>query len=211
MLQRGRGLVGEVGPRHGMAVGIAVGARLGTVAIHGWRRPVVARGKGTRRQRRLLNDADVDNHVAAEVLVARNHGVAGLVLEADALGACWARVQAVEVLDCGDDGVGGIMGVDLHTHGQARRSMRRVRRDQLEADGLGLDRRRRCWRRSHGRRGLCGVEGVGVVHGDSGEGIVGRGYLVLGSVFLALLTPLCSTFPFVPRVVSGYFSRFRTA
>lgn len=76
--------------------------------------------------RMLLNDSDVNHHVVAEVLVSRDQGIALLILEADSLGACWAGVEAIEILDGCDDGVGGIMGIDLDSHRQARAIPRRV-------------------------------------------------------------------------------------
>lgn len=88
--------------------------------------------------RHLLDDADVDDHVVAEVLVAGDEGVALLVLKAHALGARRARVEAVEVLDRRHDGLGGVVRVDGDTHGEARTTLRRLERHELEFDILGV-------------------------------------------------------------------------
>lgn len=87
-----------------------------------------ARGRGT------VPNTDIDNRVVAEVLVAANDGVTLVVLEAHARAAGRSRVQAIEVLDGGDDGLSCVVGVDLDSHGYPRPVLVRVF-DELELDG----------------------------------------------------------------------------
>lgn len=53
----------------------------------------------------------------SEIFVPSNEGCPFLVLEAHAQAAIWTWVEAIEVLDRGDNGIGGIMGVDVNSHG----------------------------------------------------------------------------------------------
>lgn len=69
------------------------------------------------RSGRAIADSHVHNRVVPEVLIPSDDGVPMLVLEADAGAACGARVQAIEVLDGGDDGLSGVVRVDLYPHG----------------------------------------------------------------------------------------------
>lgn len=86
---------------------------------------------------RLLDNPDVDYHVVSEILISRNQSIALFVLETDSLRAGWARVQAIEILDRSDNGVRGIMRINLDTHGQARAVLRRICEEKLECDTLG--------------------------------------------------------------------------
>jgi len=70
-----------------------------------------------------------------EVLEPGNQEVAVAVLKYDAS----ALVETVEVLHCGDDGVGSVVGVDVDPHGQTGLVGRRLGQQQLEAHILGLD------------------------------------------------------------------------
>jgi hypothetical protein len=56
----------------------------------------------------------VDDHVVLEVLVACNQGVAGLVLKTHAV----AIVQAKEVFDGSDDGIGAVVREDVDSQGE---------------------------------------------------------------------------------------------
>ncbi len=60
-----------------------------------------------------------------------------LVLKAHAARDGWARIKAIEVLDRSHNGVGGIMGVNLNTHGQARTELRTLLEEKLKCDTLG--------------------------------------------------------------------------
>ena len=79
-----------------------------------------------RRNRRLLNDTNIYRHAIAEVLVTGNEGCSLIVLKADAFGAGGTRIQTVEILDGCHNGVGSVMWVNAHSHGQARTILRRV-------------------------------------------------------------------------------------
>lgn len=107
---------------------IAVGSAVGLCA-----RPVCQGSMGT-RSGRAIPYTNIDNRVVAKVLIAADDGVALLILEAHARAARGSRVETVEVLDGGDDGLGGVMGVDLDPHGYARTVLMGVL-NQLELDG----------------------------------------------------------------------------
>lgn len=129
------------------------------VSIGSGRRLEILLGEGGRGGGGLINDTDVDNHVVAKVFVPRDQSIALVILEADALGASPTGVEAIEVLDRRDNGVGRVMGENLHPHGKARTILRRVKEQQLKCDILG-------------RRWLSGrdaaVVGGGAGHGGSG-------------------------------------------
>lgn len=86
------------------------------------------------RSGRTVSNTHVYNRVVAEVLVAANDGVTLVVLEAHARAAGRRGVQAIEILDSGNNGLGGIVRVDLHSHGYPRPVLMRVL-DELELDG----------------------------------------------------------------------------
>lgn len=85
------------------------------------------------RGRRTISDTHVHNRVVTEVLVAANDGVTLVVLEAHARAASRGGVQAIEVLDGGNDGLSGVVGEDLDPHGYPRPVLVRVL-DELELD-----------------------------------------------------------------------------
>jgi hypothetical protein len=62
----------------------------------------------------LVGDPNVDGHVVLKVLVPRDQGIAGLVLETHAM----AIVEAEEVFDGCDDGVGAIVREDVDSQGE---------------------------------------------------------------------------------------------
>jgi hypothetical protein len=91
--------------------------------------------------RRLLYNTDVDDHVVDKVLIPGNECCPVFVLEADAFGTGWSRVETVEVLHSSYDGVGGVVGIYPHTHRQPRRVLggvgeQKFKRDVLRRDGL---------------------------------------------------------------------------
>lgn len=86
------------------------------------------------RSGRTVANTNIDDRVVAEILISANNGIALLILEAHARAACGSRVEAVEVLDGGDDGLGGVMRVDLDPHGYARTVLVGILH-QLELDG----------------------------------------------------------------------------
>jgi hypothetical protein len=80
----------------------------------------------------LWRYADIDSHAMFEVLEPCDECVSMAVLENNAP----TLVQAVEVLDCRNDGVGGIVRVDIHTHWQPSLVGWSMGEQQLEADVL---------------------------------------------------------------------------
>lgn len=120
-------------------------------------------GEGTGRGGGLVNDADVDNHVVAEVFVARDQSIALVILEADALGASPTGVEAIKILYRRDNGLGCVMRVNLDSHWEARPILGRVQEQQLKCDVLG-------------GRWLSGGDaaGVGRGAGHGGSSIDGR-------------------------------------
>ena len=124
----GGGTVAGVGA--GAGAGAGVGDLKALSAIEdgvGWqaRREQSRRGRGRGRDGRravigrdggLEHDPDDDGHAIIEVLVAGDQGVGPAVLEGDAADAAGALVEAVEVLDGGDDGIGRVMGMDVDSH-----------------------------------------------------------------------------------------------
>ena len=112
-----------------IAVMVGLGAPVGgRVLVDGWVR------------RQLLKDSDVDDHIVVKVFISRDKGVAILVLKADAFGAGRASIQTVEILDGCDDGLGVVMGEDLHPHGQARTILRCLEEAELKRNVLGRHR-----------------------------------------------------------------------
>lgn len=95
--------------------------------------PICDRSMLWARSSRIVANTHVDGGVLAKVLVAPDDGVALLVFETDAGAGCGGRVQAVEILDSGDDGLSGVVGVNLYTHRYARAILMRVL-DQFELD-----------------------------------------------------------------------------
>ena len=65
----------------------------------------------------VRDDTNIYNHVVLEIVITRDKSIAALVLETHAFGGSF--VETVEVLDSGNDGVGGIMWEYLHPHGQS--------------------------------------------------------------------------------------------
>jgi hypothetical protein len=110
----------------------------------------VGRGIG----RALLKDSDVDDHVVAEVLVPCDEGISILILKTNPLRSGRTGVEPIKVLDSGHNGVGSIMRVNLHTHGQARTILGGIHEQKLKCDVLGDH----CLSRRHGvrRRGSVG-------------------------------------------------------
>lgn len=84
----------------------------------------------------LCSDSNIDNHVMGEILVPRNQGGALVVLEDNTP----ALIQAIEVLDGCDDGVGCVVREDVDPHRQAGSVMGGLWKKQLETDMLGLRR-----------------------------------------------------------------------
>lgn len=123
-------VLGVAGIAVGLTVGVGRGGRLLKVVLG-----VAVGGNGG-----FFNDTNVDDHVVAEVFVACDECGALVILEADALGASPTGVEAIKVLDSGDDGVSCVMGVDLHSHREARTILRRVEKQQLKCDVLGRQR-----------------------------------------------------------------------
>lgn len=127
-------------PRH--VVGLLVGAMdricilrvIGLCARRTCQRTLWAWG------RRTVPNTNIDDRIVSEVLVSADDGVAVLVLEADTGAACLGRIETVEVLDGGDDGLSGVVRVYLHPHWYARSVLVRVL-DQFEFDGAGDGRR----------------------------------------------------------------------
>lgn len=86
------------------------------------------------RGRRTVPNTHINNRVMAEVLVAANNGVSLVVLKAHTRAASRSGVQAIEVLDGGNDGLSSIVGEDLDSHRYPRPVLVRVL-DELELDG----------------------------------------------------------------------------
>lgn len=86
------------------------------------------------RSRRTIADTNIDDRVVTKVLVTANDGVTLLILETHARAACGSRIEAVEVLDSGDDGLSSVMRVDLNPHRNARTVLVGIF-DQLKLDG----------------------------------------------------------------------------
>ena len=84
------------------------------VGAHGGCRMVRALSETIWWMRVVWDHSYINHHVVSEVLVSRNEGIALLVFEAHTLSSPF--VEAVEVLDGGDDRVGGVMGEDLNSH-----------------------------------------------------------------------------------------------
>jgi hypothetical protein len=80
----------------------------------------------------LWRDADIDSHAMFEVLEPCDECVSMAILENDAP----TLIQAVEVLDCRNYGVGGIVRVDIHTHWQTGLVGWSMGKQQLETDVL---------------------------------------------------------------------------
>jgi hypothetical protein len=87
------------------------------------------RDRGLSRVRRVVvcirilrRHSDIDSHAMFEVLEPCDQRVAMAVLEDNAP----ALIQTVEVLDCCNDGVCRVVGVDVHSHGQAGLCARRL-------------------------------------------------------------------------------------
>lgn len=91
-------------------------------------------------RRELLEDSDVDNHVVAEVFIPRNESIAVFVLEANPLRSGRTRVEAIKVLYRRHNRVGCVMGVNLHSHRQARTVLRSIEEEEFKCDILGSDR-----------------------------------------------------------------------
>src|SRR5687768_14183581 len=86
-------------------------------------RRVEAVAIGARRRGNLLRvDPYIDDHLVMEVLIPGDQGIALVIFEADTHGDVLPRIETIEVLHRRYDGVRGIMGVDVDTKGQARRS-----------------------------------------------------------------------------------------
>lgn len=96
----------------------------------------ICQGGRRTRSRGPVSDTNIDNRVVTEVLVPTDDGITLIVLEADARAGCGGGIQAVEVLDSGDDGLSGVMRVDLNPHGYPRSVLVGVF-DELELDGAG--------------------------------------------------------------------------
>lgn len=88
------------------------------------------------RSGRTIADTNINDRVVTEVLVSADDGVALLIFKAHTRAACWGGVEAVEVLDSRDDGLGGVMRVDLDPHRDARTVLVGIL-DQLELDRAG--------------------------------------------------------------------------
>lgn len=139
------------------------------------------------RGRRTVPNANVNDRVVAEVLISADDGVALLILKAHPGAACGSRVEAVEVLDGGNNGLGGVMRVDLDPHRYARPVLVRVL-NQLELDRPGD---RGCLVRVSG---LCELhDGSVSTHRGQNMGFGGgRRGVVLGWVACSDRTGLCS-------------------
>ena len=93
---------------------------------------------------------DIYYHIVPEVFVSRDQCIALVILEAHALGS--SLVEAVEVLDRGDDRVGGVMREDLDSHRQTCAIIGRFIKDEFECDMLrGRTQRRRIVRGGRAR------------------------------------------------------------
>lgn len=86
------------------------------------------------RSGRAIADTDINDRIVTEVLISADDGVALLILKAHARAACGSWIEAVEVLDGGDNRFGGVMRVDLDPHRNARTVLVGVLH-QLELDG----------------------------------------------------------------------------
>jgi hypothetical protein len=75
------------------------------------------RAIGTRRVGVFVNDSNIDNHRVPKIFIPCDEGITVLILEADTLCAAGAIIETVKVLDSCNDGIGGIVWEDLHTHG----------------------------------------------------------------------------------------------
>lgn len=63
------------------------------------------------------DDPNIYRHVVSQILIPCYEGGAMLILEADPAGS--AVIDTVKILDGRDDRIGGIMRVDLDTHGDS--------------------------------------------------------------------------------------------
>jgi hypothetical protein len=133
-----------------MVVGLACVVRMASIGgglIGAW---AVCRRIG----RALLKDSDVDDHVVAEILVPCDEGVSILILKTNPLRSGRTRVKPIKVLYSGHNGVGSVMRINLHTHGQARTILGGIHEQKLKCDVLGDH----CLSRRHAirRRGSVG-------------------------------------------------------
>ena len=59
--------------------------------------------------------SDVDDHVISEIFVPRYEGIPMHILKADTFHR--ALVETIKVFHCGHDGVSGVVGKNLNSHG----------------------------------------------------------------------------------------------
>jgi len=85
-----------------VAVGVVVGSTKSSVEIGA---------------KRLIDDTHANYHVVCKVLIPGDHGIAVLIFKTDTLGNARPRVEAIEILDGCDDGIGRIMGIDGYAQG----------------------------------------------------------------------------------------------
>lgn len=86
------------------------------------------------RGRRTIPDPNIHDRVVTEVLISANDSIALLILKAHARAARGSRVETIEILDGGDDGLRGVMRVNLDPHRYARTVLVGIL-DQLKFDG----------------------------------------------------------------------------
>lgn len=99
------------------------------------------------------DDPNVDDHAIVKVLVSGDEGVPLRILEADPFCSPGSLVEAIEVLDRRDDRIGGVMRIDLDSHGQSSPIVRSFREQEFEGDRFGCESRsRRRIMRSRGGR-----------------------------------------------------------
>lgn len=106
-----------------------------------WRRIICARW--------FQDDSNVDDHTIMKVLVSGDEGVPLRILEADPFGSSRSLVEAIKVLDGRDDGIRGVVRIDLHPHGKSSPVIGGLGEEEFEGDRLGSD---GCWRRDIMRR-----------------------------------------------------------
>lgn len=86
------------------------------------------------RSGRTIADTNIDDRVVTEVLVTADDSITLLILKTHARAACGSRIEAIEVLDGGDDRLRGVMRVYLNPHRYARTVLVGIL-DQLKLDG----------------------------------------------------------------------------